>query len=192
MKKVLKNIIKFSFLVTFIIFSLQSIMSYLKGDVIFEHINEYNEHLVFPSLTICPKLTEAIVNLKIDKLATDLNISIDDTTIIPQLIQKQRDPLSFVKKYIFSQEDIFPESSVSKSAFMWVMSFRWRKYMNIFCLDCQIMEPLLTLYPCKSCTMPQKSFTKSLTPKDFLFLHKSNYQLESKRSMIILAPVLTW
>ena len=118
MKEILKNIIKFSFLVAFIIFSLQSIMSYLKGEVIFENINEYNEHLVFPSLTICPKLTEAIVNLKIDKLATDLNISIDDTTIIPQLIQKQRDPLSFVKKYIFSQEDIFPESSLSKSAFM--------------------------------------------------------------------------
>ena len=118
MKEVLKNIIKLSFSVTFIIFSLQSIMSYLKGEVIFENINEYNEHLVFRSLTICPKLTEAIVNLKIDQLATDLNISIDDTIKIPQLIKRQRDPLSFVQNYTFSQEDIFPESSVSKSAFM--------------------------------------------------------------------------
>ena len=59
-----------------------------------------------------------IVNLKIDQLATDLNISIDDTIKNPQWIQKQRDPLSFVQNYTFSQEDIFPESSVSKSAFM--------------------------------------------------------------------------
>ena len=92
-------------------------MSYLKGDVIFENINEYNEHLVFPSLTICPKLKEAIVNLKTDLMAADLNIS-NEETIEPRLIQRQRDPLSFVQKYTFSQEDIFPESSVSKSAFM--------------------------------------------------------------------------
>ena len=192
MRELLKNIFKFSFLVTFIIFSLQSILSYLKGEVIFENINEYNEHLVFPSLTICPKLTEAIVYLKTDQIATDLNISIDDTVEIHQLIQRQRDPLSFVQNYTFSQEDIFPESSVSKSAFMWVKSFLWRKFMKMFCLDCQIMEPLLTLHLCKSCTMPQKSFTKILTPRDYLFFYKSKYQLESKKSKIILAPVLTW
>ena len=192
MKEVLKNIIKLSFLVTFIIFSLQSIISYLKGEVIFENINEYNEHLVFPSLTICPKLTEAIVNLKTDQIATDLNIGIDDTVEIRQLIQRQRDPLSFVQNYTFSQEDIFPESSENKSAFMWVKSFLWRKFMNMFCLDCQIMEPLLTLHLCKTCTMPQKSFTKILTPGDYLFFYKSKYQLESKKSKIILAPVLTW
>ena len=118
MRELLKNIFKFSFLVTFIIFSLQSILSYLKGEVIFENINEYNEHLVFPSLTICPKLTEAIVYLKTDQIATDLNITIDDTIDMPQLIQSQRDPLSFVQNHTFSQEDIFPESSMSKSAFM--------------------------------------------------------------------------
>lgn len=118
MKEVLKIVIKFSFVVTFIIFSFQSIMSYLKGDVIFENINEYNEHLVFPSLTICPKLKEAVVNLKTDLLAADLNISNEETIEVPRLIQKQRDPLSFVRNYTFSQEDIFPESSVSKSAFM--------------------------------------------------------------------------
>ena len=118
MKEVLKIVIKFSFVVTFIIFSLQSIMSYLKGEVIFENINEYNDQLLFPSLTICPKLKEAIVNLKTDLLAADLNISKEDTIEVPRLIQSQRDPLSFVQKYTFSQEDIFPESSVSKSAFM--------------------------------------------------------------------------
>ena len=117
MKEVLKIVIKFTFVVTFIIFSLQSIISYLKGEVIFENINEYNEHLVFPSLTICPKLKEAIVNLKTNLLAKDLNIS-NEETIDNRLIQKQRDPLSFVQKYTFSQEDIFLESSGSKSAFM--------------------------------------------------------------------------
>ena len=120
MKEVLKNIIKFSFLITFIIFSLQSIISYLKGEVIFENINEYNENLVFPSLTICPKPKEAIFYLKTDKLAADLNVSNDRTLTggkIMRLVKRHEDPLSLIQNYIFSKEDIFPENNISSSSF---------------------------------------------------------------------------
>ena len=116
MKELVKNVIKLSFFVTFIIFSLQSINSYLKGEVIFENINEYKEHLVFPSLTICPKLKGAIGNLKTDLIAADLNISIEQTNELPKLIQRYRDPMSFVQNYTFSKKDIFLESK--NSAFM--------------------------------------------------------------------------
>ena len=115
MKEIVKNVIKFSFFVTFIIFSFQSIISYLKGEVIFENINDYNGQLVFPSLTICPKLIGAIGNLKTDMIAADLNISFEQTEIVG-LIQRYRDPMSFVQNYTFSKEDIFPENS--KSAFL--------------------------------------------------------------------------
>ena len=115
MKEIVKNVIKFSFFVTFIIFSFQSIISYLKGEVIFENINDYNGQLVFPSLTICPKLIGAIGNLKTDMIAADLNISFEQTEIAG-LIQRYRDPMSFVQNYTFSKEDIFPENS--KSAFL--------------------------------------------------------------------------
>ena len=115
MKELVKNVIKFSFFVAFIIFSLSSITSYLRGEVIFENINDYNEHLVFPSLTICPKLLGAIGNLKTDQMAADLNISIEQTEIV-RLIQRYKDPMSFVQNYTFSKEDIFPDSS--KSAFL--------------------------------------------------------------------------
>ena len=115
MKEIVKNVIKFSFFVTFIIFSFQSIISYLKGEVIFENINDYNGQLVFPSLTICPKLIGAIGNLKTDMIAADLNISFEQTEIAG-LIQTYRDPMSFVQNYTFSKEDIFPENS--KSAFL--------------------------------------------------------------------------
>ena len=115
MKEIVKYVIKFSFFVTFIIFSFQSIISYLKGEVIFENINDYNGQLVFPSLTICPKLIGAIGNLKTDMIAADLNISFEQTEIAG-LIQRYRDPMSFVQNYTFSKEDIFPENS--KSAFL--------------------------------------------------------------------------
>ena len=115
MKEKVKYVIKFSFFVTFIIFSFQSIISYLKGEVIFENINDYNGQLVFPSLTICPKLIGAIGNLKTDMIAADLNISFEQTEIAG-LIQRYRDPMSFVQNYTFSKEDIFPENS--KSAFL--------------------------------------------------------------------------
>ena len=115
MKEIVKNVIKFSFFVTFIIFSFQSIISYLKGEVIFENINDYNGQLVFPSLTICPKLIGAIGNLKTDMIAADLNISFEQTEIAG-LIQRYRDPMSFVQNYTFPKEDIFPENS--KSAFL--------------------------------------------------------------------------
>ena len=78
-KKVFKNILKFSFFVSFIILSIQSISSYLRGEVNIENINELNEDLVFPSITICPRPKEAIINLKTDRLAADLNISIERT-----------------------------------------------------------------------------------------------------------------
>ena len=109
----LKYSIKFTFFVTFIFFSYQSVSSYLKGEVIFENINEYNEHLVFPSLTICPKAIGAIFYLKTDKLAADLNVTNERilTGKIIGLVRRHEDPLSLIQNYTFSKEDIFPTSS---------------------------------------------------------------------------------
>ena len=120
MDGILKYSIKVSFFVTFIIFSLQSITSYLKGEVIFENINEYNENLVFPSLTICPKPKEAIIYLKTDQIAADLNISNDRSFNgnIVRMVNRHKDPLSFIQNYAFSKEEIFPEGNLSKSSFM--------------------------------------------------------------------------
>ena len=116
----LKYSIKFTFFVTFIFFSYQSVTSYLKGEVIFENINEYNENLVFPSLTICPKPKEAIFYLKTDKLAADLNVSNDRSLTggkIIRLVKRHEDPLSLIQNYTFSKEDIFPENNISASSF---------------------------------------------------------------------------
>ena len=119
MHNTLKFTIKLSFFVTFLFFSLKSVTSYLKGEVIFENVNEYNEHLVFPSLTICPKPKEAIMYLKTDLLAVDLNISNERslTGKIIGMIRRHKDPLSLIQNYTFSKEDIFPESDLSTSSF---------------------------------------------------------------------------
>ena len=116
----LKYSIKFIFFVTFIFFSNQSVTSYLKGEVIFENINEYNEQLVFPSLTICPKPKEAIFYLKTDRLAADLNVSNDRSLTggkIIRLLKRHEDVLSLIQNYTFSKEDIFPVNNFSTSSF---------------------------------------------------------------------------
>ena len=118
-ESMLKYLIKLSFFVGFIFFSLQSLTSYLKGEVIFENVNDYNEHLVFPSLTICPKPKEAIMYLKTDQLAAYLNISNERslTGNIIGLVRRHKDPLSLIQKYTFSKEDIFPESNNGTGSF---------------------------------------------------------------------------
>lgn len=115
---ILKYSIKVSFFVTFIFFSLQSIDSYLKGEVIFENINEYNDNLVFPSLTICPKPKEAFIYLKTDQIAADLNISNERSFNgkLIAMVRGHKDPLSFIKNYTFSKEEIFPEGNLSTSS----------------------------------------------------------------------------
>ena len=115
----LKFTIKLSFFVTFLFFSLQSVTLYLKGEVIFENVNEYNDQLVFPSLTICPKPKEAMMYLKTDQLAVDLNISNERslTGKIITMIRRHQDPLSLVQNYTISKEEIFPESNLSTSSF---------------------------------------------------------------------------
>ena len=118
MREVLKIVIKLYFFASFIFFSQKSIYSYLKGEVIFENINEFNEYLVFPSLTICPKPAEAIWNLKTDELIADMNISIENNIDILQTIKRQKDPLSLVQNYTFKIEDIFPDLNHSEGGFM--------------------------------------------------------------------------
>ena len=190
-KKVFKNILKFSFFVSFIILSIQSISSYLRGEVNIENINELNEDLVFPSITICPRPKEAIINLKTDRLAADLNISIERTLTgqIFELIRRQEDPLSFVANYTFSKEEIFPRNS-TKSWLLWVETCH-KEIMNIFCLDCQSMELLFTLHPCMNCTVLQKISTKSFILSLHPFSQTFQHQLASEKSRIILEHVLT-
>ena len=117
---ILKYSIKVSFFVIFIFFSLQSITSYLKGEVIFENINEYNENLVFPSVTICPKPKEAFIYLKTDQMAADLNVSNERSFSgkIITMVGRHKDPLSFIQNYTFSKEEIFPEGNLSTSSFV--------------------------------------------------------------------------
>ena len=122
MDGIFKYSIKVSFFVTFLFFSLQSITSYLKGEVIFENINEYNENLVFPSLTICPKPKEAFIYLKTDQIAADLNMSNERsfTGNIIGAVGRHKDPLSFIQNYTFLKEEIFPEGNLSTSSFMFM------------------------------------------------------------------------
>ena len=53
------------------------------------------------------------MDLKTDLIAADLNISIEQTNELPKLIQRYRDPMSFVQNYTFSKKDIFSESKNS-------------------------------------------------------------------------------
>ena len=112
MNHIFKIFIKAIFIITFIIFSLQSIFSFMKGEVIFENVNEYNEHLPFPSLTICPKVKEATVYLKTDQLATYLNTTNERSLNgkLIQLVLNHDTPLSLVKNYTFSKDEIFTTS----------------------------------------------------------------------------------
>ena len=117
MKKIImiKSFIKFWFTCSFFYFSYESFRDFLLGKTVFDNINDYNENLPFPSVSICPKVKDSNVKLNLNQMIEDLKItdtrSLYNYEIYSFLTHNVSDTFSFIDKYSFTQKDVFPENS---------------------------------------------------------------------------------
>lgn len=108
--RILLNSIKIAFTIAFFYFSYGTFRSYIEGAVIYDVINDWNDTLIFPSVTVCPKEQDSLVNLKLSKITEDHPSMSPADTIGPAMFSKisnLQDPLSFVRKYSYNQEEVF-------------------------------------------------------------------------------------
>ena len=114
MKKIVIKVgIKIFFFVLFLVFSYDSLMDYVHGESVFDNLNEYNETLVFPSLTLCPRPKYTMGYLDLERVTEDMkkigvNMSFKTLPIyaVFAAIQNQSDPSSFVNKYSISKDTL--------------------------------------------------------------------------------------
>ena len=114
-KQTIKYVIYISCLVAFLYFSCLSLIGFIRGDVVYDVVNENDVKPGFPSITLCPYYKKKIVNLKTDKIQSDFDLNGPDTdgfNIFTRMILLKN--MSFLlDNYSFSLNETFFKSSVS-------------------------------------------------------------------------------
>ena len=115
MKKfALKQVSKTTFKVLFFMLcfwcSYSSVKDFFEGKILFDTINEYNEKMIFPSVTICPKRQNFLPFLNISKIVSENEGLTYKNLKGPNFISTMRalkKPMEFVKIYSYRTEEIF-------------------------------------------------------------------------------------
>ena len=103
------NIVKVASFVLFIWFSSHSVKDYFNGKIVFDIINEYNDHLVFPSVTLCPKKKNELIHINLDKLAADQpqhQFGLTSFYVFNTIGTNMSDPFGIVQNYSFNFEEL--------------------------------------------------------------------------------------
>lgn len=98
------NIVKAAFFICFVGFSYESLRDYVRGHVIYDIINDYNSHLVYPSVTLCPKKEDELTHVNLDKLAQSFPHlrSMLSSYNVYFAFKMLQEPFEVVKNYSFS------------------------------------------------------------------------------------------
>ena len=95
----------------FLFFSYKSFRDWMIGKTVFDNINDYDENLRFPSVSLCPREKDSSLNLKLNQLRKDLNLSesnFQDSVQIFSLLASLSNIFKKIEKYSFSKLDVFP------------------------------------------------------------------------------------
>ena len=105
-KKALVNVlITFAFFIAFLYFSMLSLIDYIHGETVFDVINDHDENLLFPSVTVCPKTKkDNLVYLDLDKYLKIMNGTVNPFSLssyfVFQKINNMTDPFGFIKENV--------------------------------------------------------------------------------------------
>ena len=105
-KKALVNVfITFAFFIAFLYFSMLSLIDYIHGETVFDVINDHDENLLFPSVTVCPKTKkDNLVYLDLDKYLKIMNGTVTPFSVssyfVFQKINNMTDPFGFIKENV--------------------------------------------------------------------------------------------
>ena len=97
--------ITFAFFIAFVYFSMLSLIDYIHGETVFDVINEHDENLIFPSVTICPKTKkDNLVYLDLDKYLKIMNGTVTPFSLssyfVFQRLYNMADPLGFIEENV--------------------------------------------------------------------------------------------
>ena len=119
MIKQMTIIVHLGFSIVFLFFSYDSLLDYINGTILFDAINDYNELLAFPLVTVCPKQEGTYANFKLNKIREDFNLPLSESelkspSILWRLVQlSEINYDEMLQNYSFSKQDIFNESNNS-------------------------------------------------------------------------------
>ena len=97
--------ITFAFFIAFVYFSMLSLIDYIHGETVFDVINDHDENLIFPSVTVCPKTKkDNLVYLDLDKYLKIMNGTVTPFSVssyfVFQKINNMTDPFGFIKENV--------------------------------------------------------------------------------------------
>ena len=116
--KMIKQTIKYgiyiSCLILFIYFSCLTLIGFIKGEVVYNVVNENDVKPGFPSITLCPYFKRKIVNLKTDQIQSDFKLNETETDGINMIyrVSLLNNISLLLKNYSFSVNETFFGSSV--------------------------------------------------------------------------------
>ena len=100
----------------FIFFSYESFRDWLLGRTVFDNINDYNENLPFPSVSLCPREKDEPLNIKLNQVRKDFNLSEKrsmDAVKTFILFASMQNIFRIIEQYSFSKLDVFPQNDSS-------------------------------------------------------------------------------
>jgi len=111
MEKILLLTAKCIFSILFIILSLVSLETWIRGDIVYNIVQVPQDSVVFPSVTLCPTQTKnPLMNLKVGGVQKELNFSNDDVdgfAITLTLINDQYNLSDILRNFSYTKEESF-------------------------------------------------------------------------------------
>ena len=109
MEKILLLTAKCIFSILFIILSLVSLETWIRGDIVYNIVQVPQDSVVFPSVTLCPTQTKnPLMNLKVGGVQKELNFSNDDVdgfAITLTLINDQYNLSGILRNFSYTKEE---------------------------------------------------------------------------------------
>ena len=97
--------ITFAFFIALLYFSMLSLIDYIHGETVFDVINDHDENLIFPSVTVCPKTKkDNLVYLDLDKYLKIMNGTVTPFSLssyfVFQRLYNMADPFGFIEENV--------------------------------------------------------------------------------------------
>ena len=113
MEKILLLTAKCAFSILFIVFSLVSLETWIRGDILYNIVQVPQDSVVFPSVTLCPTQTKnPLMNLKVGGVQSTLNLSSEDVdgfAITLTLNNPQYNLSDILKNFSYTREESFTD-----------------------------------------------------------------------------------
>ena len=75
MRQVIKNGVYISSFITFIYYSSLAAIEFIKGEIIYDIVNDHDAEPGFPSITLCPSYRRSLVHLNTMKMKSDFGLN---------------------------------------------------------------------------------------------------------------------